>query len=71
MAKKSKKKTTKQINNKKSKKSSKQINNNVSKKNNDPWSFVLYVLKSLPWWVIKFIDWIYTLITATIVYLLT
>jgi len=65
MAKKSKKKTSNQKNSKK------QPKKNFSNKHNDPWSFVWYVLKSLPWWVIKFIDWIYTLITATIVYLLT
>jgi hypothetical protein len=64
MAKKSQKKTSKQLKYNK-------LNDNFQNKNNDPWSFVWYVLKSLPWWVIKFIDWIYTLITATIVYLLT
>lgn len=61
---KSKKKTSKQLKYNK-------LNDNFENKNIDPWSFVWYVLKSLPWWVIKFIDWIYTLITATIVYLLT
>jgi hypothetical protein len=40
-------------------------------KSNSPWSFVIYFFKSLPWWIIKFIDWIFTIITATIVYLLT
>lgn len=63
---------------KKSKKNQQQLQPKINQnkqqtknKKSDPWSFVLYILKSLPWWIIKFIDWVYTVITATIVYLLT
>lgn len=35
----------------------------------DPLQLFLYHLKRLPWYFIKFWDWIFTLITALIVYL--
>lgn len=35
----------------------------------DPFQLFFYHLKRLPWYFIKFWDWIFTLITALIVYL--
>jgi hypothetical protein len=35
----------------------------------DPFQLFFYHVKRLPWYFIKFWDWLFTLITALIVYL--
>lgn len=70
---KSKKLKKKQLKKIQTNKKKSNINNQTPKKNKkkDPWEFVWYIIKSIPWWIIKFVDWVYTCITAIIIYLLT
>ena len=49
----------------------KKISKNVQVKptREDPFQLFFYHVKRLPWYFIKFWDWLFTLITALIVYL--
>lgn len=38
------------------------------KKSESPWDIVWDIIKSVPWWIVKFIDWTYTVITAILIY---
>jgi hypothetical protein len=35
------------------------------------WDMLVYLIKNVPWWIVKTIDWIYTLITAIIIKLVS
>jgi hypothetical protein len=37
----------------------------------DPWQAVFDIIKNIPWWIIKFVDWVFTVITAFLVYLVS
>lgn len=35
------------------------------------WDMFVWIVSNVPWWVVKFIDWIYTVITALIIRLVS
>lgn len=35
------------------------------------WDMFVWIVSNVPWWVVKFIDWIYTVITAFIIRLVS
>ncbi len=35
------------------------------------WDMLIYLIKNVPWWIVKTIDWIYTLVTAIIIKLVS
>lgn len=35
------------------------------------WDMIKYLISNVPWWTIKFIDWLYTLVTAIIIKLIS
>lgn len=47
--------------------------NTTQAKESDPqpvqsvWEVLVWLLTSIPWWIVKFVDWIYTVITAIII----
>ncbi len=43
----------------------------MAKSNEDPFTVVAYHFVRIPWYTIKFFDWLFTLFTALLVYLTT
>lgn len=44
---------------------------NISSSMSSIWDMIIYLISNVPWWIIKFIDWLYTLITAFIIRLIS
>ncbi len=38
---------------------------------NNVWDMIKWLIINIPWWIIKFIDWLYTLVTAIIIRLVS
>lgn len=63
------KKTRRSKNTRRSKKTRRGVKPSVKPANQNPFSLVMYHFVRIPWYIIKSFDWLFTVITAILVYL--